>query len=129
MLPAILALGGSVLSAKQAQDERKSNRLGSDRDALLAANQTAYSGFTGGPAGHLAEQQHDPSVMGNALAGGVVGFSQGQAYNQAQSQDKMNNAYTDYLRSKTPPAPSVGQPVPDRAGGITAYSRDYLTRA
>lgn len=131
MLPLMLAGGGALLSAKQAQDQKQANRMGSDRDALMASLQTAYSGINGGPAGQLSAQAADPSVMGNALAGGVAGFSQGQAFGQADTQDKVNNAYAQMLQKQQPMAPNrLALPQrADRAGGLTAYSQDYLTRA
>lgn len=126
-LPVILGAGMGLMSAKNAQDQKAGNRMASDRDALMASLQTAYSGLTGGPAGQLSAQAQDPSVMGNALAGGVAGFSQGQAFNQATTQDKVNNAYAEMLKPKPQNAMGLPQKM-DRAGGLTAYSTDYLTR-
>jgi len=94
MLPLILALGGAALSAKQAQDEKKDARRMGDMDALIQSGKTAYSGFTGGPQGELKAMASGPSVMGNALAGGVAGYSQGQAFDMADAQ---RNAYAALL--------------------------------
>lgn len=96
MLPLILAAGSSILSAKNAQDQKKDLRRQSDMDALIQSGQTAYSGFRGGPAGQFSAGEGGPSVLGNALSGGIAGFSQGQGFQTANAQ----NAYSDILRQQ-----------------------------
>lgn len=124
MLPLILAGGGAIASAKQSQDKKKDVRLGSDRDALLASLQTAYSGFNGQAPGQLAAQEAGPSVFGAALGGGVAGYSQGQAFNQADTERDMLSAYASKLTGpqaqKTIPQVSTGYAA---SPGINAWRK------
>lgn len=123
MLPAILAGGGAILGAKQAQDQKQANRQASDRDALMGSLQTAYGGFTGQGPGTIHAQAADPSVMGNALSGGVAGFSQGQAVDQAAGADAVRQAELANLGAKTATETAYGDMLRQKFGQHPAASK------
>lgn len=130
MIPLLMAAGMAAMQAKQAQDAKKQARQAGDTEALQSSAQTAYSGLTGFGPGGPVKYDAGPNVMGQALAGGVAGYSQGQAFGDAAMQSKYNeNAYKmllDKQAQQQSGVPSLGQ---GKALPATAYSYNQTMRA
>ena len=122
MLPLVLALGSAALSAKQAQDQRKDARLAGDREATQSSLQSAYSGLTGAGPGKEFSYSAGPSVMGEALAGGVAGASQGQAFQNSAAQNAYMRLLAKQMGGGQVAAPQAMQAAPQPAQASNPYA-------